>query len=94
MYDKILELMIECVWNDTFIFPSHALIEMEKDLLTTEDVINCVLGGEIIERQKDRLSGEYKYVITGFALDERPIDVVAKLNLIGETYVITVYRVY
>jgi hypothetical protein len=93
MYDHILEKMIECVWNGNFFIPIHALVAIEQDLLTTEDVVNCVLEGEIVERQKDRTSGEYKYVIAGEALDNSPIEVVAKLHLVGDTYVITVYRV-
>jgi hypothetical protein len=94
MYENILDQMIECIWSDNFIVPYHATVELEKDLLSIEDLTNCVLEGVIVERQKDRHSGEYKYIIEGVALDDRPMEVVAKLSLIRETYVITLYRVY
>lgn len=43
----------------------HARKEMEADELTVSDVENCVLSGSVLERQRDRGTGEWKYVILG-----------------------------
>ena len=94
MYDKILEKMIECIWRGNFVITIHAEVALKQDLLKAEDVVNCVLHGEIVERQKDRQSGEYKYVIAGESINNLPMEVIAKLHALGDTYVITVYRVY
>ncbi len=37
---------------------------------------------------------EWKYVITGQALDGRDLEIIAKLGKRDDTLVITVYRVY
>ena len=94
MYEGILLRMRECVGADKFFITPHALVAIEQDLLTSADVISCLLAGEIVERQKDRKSGEYKYVIAGQAEDGSEIEVVAKLHKVGDVYVITVYRIY
>ena len=94
MYNSILTQMQECIWSGNFIIPTHALVAIAQDLLTREDAEHCVLNGKVIERQKDRFSGEFKYIISGPSEDWREIQVVAKLTLVGDTYIITVYRVY
>lgn len=94
MYEGILRQMRECVMNRRFIISIHAAVAMKQDLLFTEDVEHCVLMGEIVERQWDRVYNEYKYVIAGEAEDGDEIEVVAKLQQIGTTIVITVFRVY
>lgn len=94
MYNNILEKMIECIWQGNFVITMHAEIALKQDLLKAEDVVNCILSGEIVERQKDRQSGEYKYVIAGESVHNIALEVVAKLHALGDTYVITVYRVY
>ena len=70
------------------------LAAIAQDRLTREDAEYCILNGEIVERQKDRVSGEFKYIIYGPSEDGSEIEVVAKITLVGDTYVITVYRVY
>jgi hypothetical protein len=94
MHEKILEKMRECIWSGNFIVPTHALVAIAQDRLTREDAEHCILNGEIVERQRDRLSGEFKYIIYGPSEDGHEIEVVAKITLVGDTYVITVYRVY
>ena len=94
MHEKILERMRECIWSGNFIVPTHALVAIAHDRLTREDAEYCILNGKIIERQKDRVTGEFKYLISGLSEDGSDIEVVAKITLVGDTYVITVYRVY
>ena len=74
--------------------PVHAAAEMKRDLLRRADIEHCILIGEIVERQWDRVYNEYKYVIAGEAENGNEIEVVAKLQQIGTTIIITVFRVY
>jgi hypothetical protein len=60
----------------------------EIDILDLESI---VLTGKIIERQKDRRTGEAKYVIRGVTLANAAGCVVAKFDSIGRAVIITVY---
>jgi len=44
------------------------------------DVESAILTGTIIERQKESETGEWKYVISGEAVDRRALSVVAKFG--------------
>ncbi len=86
--------MQDCVHTGRLIIPVHAAAEMKRDLLRRADIGHCILIGEIVERQWDKVYNEYKYVIAGEAENGDEIEVVAKLQQIGTTIVITVFRVY
>ncbi|MFH1761095.1 MAG: DUF4258 domain-containing protein [bacterium] len=45
----------------------HADEEMDNNALNIFDLEHCVLRGKIIERQKDKNTGEWKYKIRGRA---------------------------
>jgi hypothetical protein len=70
----------------------HAEEEMEDDDISILDVEHVILPGEIIERQQDQETGEWKYLIAGNTLADDAIIVVAKLALTGTLVIITVYR--
>ena len=70
----------------------HAEEEMEDDDISILDVEHVILTGEIIERQQDQETGEWKYLIAGQTLADDPLIVVAKLALTGTLVIITVYR--
>jgi hypothetical protein len=72
----------------------HGEEEMENDALSIFDVENVILSGEIVERQRDNMTGESKYLIAGKSLDDLNVNVVvvAKLSLTGKLVVLTVYR--
>jgi len=56
------------------------------------DVESAVLTGEIIERQKEAETGEWKYVISGEAVDGQPLSVVAKFgSSVQMLYILTIY---
>ena len=69
----------------------HAEEEMEDDDLSILDVEQAILTGEIIERQHDQETGEWKYLIAGNTLADKPLIVVAKLVFTGNLVLITVY---
>lgn len=94
MYEGILRQMRECVLNDRIVIPDHAAAAMDQDLLFREDIEHCILIGEIVERQWDKKHREYKYAIAGEAEDGSEIELIAKLHKLGETYIITIFRVY
>jgi hypothetical protein len=75
-----------------YVMTIHAEEEMEDDDISILDVEHMILSGEIIERQQDQETGEWKYLIAGNTLADDPIIVVAKLALTGAMVIITVYR--
>jgi hypothetical protein len=69
----------------------HAEEEMEDDDLTIFDVEEAVLTGKIVERQKDKATGEWKYVINGHSLERFSVSVVSKIGITGKLIIITVF---
>jgi len=70
----------------------HAEEEMSDDELGIFDVERCLLTGEIIERQKDSDTGEWKYLVNGQTVANDKIVVVLKISPTGKLVFITVYR--
>ena len=70
---------------------SIAADELKDDELDILDVESIVLTGEIIERQRDRKTGEAKYVIRGITLANAIGSVVAKFDSVGRAVIITVF---
>ncbi|MBM4439841.1 MAG: DUF4258 domain-containing protein [Candidatus Rokubacteria bacterium] len=71
----------------------HGLEAMEDDGLTTFDVEACVATGTIVRRQRDRRTGEWKYLVRGHSLDDREIVVVAKIGPRNTAVMLTTYVV-
>ena len=92
MFDHILQRMREKVRALDYVMTIHAEEEIEDDDISILDVEHVILSGEIIERQQDQETGEWKYLIAGNTLADDPIIVVAKLALTGTMVIITVYR--
>ncbi len=91
MFEQICDKMREKIRSLEYVMTIHAEEEMENDALSIFDVENGILTGEIVERQKDRETGEWKYLIAGKTLDDARIVVVAKLSLTDKLVIITVY---
>ncbi|HEX9961483.1 MAG TPA: DUF4258 domain-containing protein [Pyrinomonadaceae bacterium] len=83
--------MREQVRDLEYVMTIHAEEEMENDNLSIFDVENGILTGEIVERQKDLETGEWKYLFSGKTLDDEDIIVVAKISPTGKLVIITVY---
>ena len=92
MFGHVLQRMREKVRALDYVITIHAEEEMEDDDLSILDVEHVILTGEIIERQQDQETGEWKYLIAGQTLADDPLIVVAKLALTGTLVIITVYR--
>lgn len=69
----------------------HAEEEMDDDGLSIFDIESCIFAGKIIERQKDRVTEEWKYVIEGQTMAGDSMAAVTKLSLTGKVIIITVY---
>jgi len=83
--------MREKVRTAQYVVTFHARREMNDDALTADDLEQAIFTGEILERQKDRITAEWKYRVQGEATDGRQIEVVAKIGPTGKLAVITVY---
>ena len=65
MHRRILRRMQAKVRQRQYVMTLHAEEEMDDDGLTIFDVERGILTGEILERQRDRLSGESKFRMRG-----------------------------
>ena len=93
MFDYILKRMRNKIRNRQYVMTLHAEEEMDDDELSIYDIERCVLTGEIIERQKDTVTKEWKYVIEGQSVSGDQVGTVIKLSLTGKLIIITVYLV-
>lgn len=91
MFDRILKEMRDKIRNRKYILTSHGEEEMDNDSLSIYDVEHCILTGRILERQKDKVTVEWKYRINGKSLSGGELEVVAKLGPTGKLVIITVY---
>jgi hypothetical protein len=70
----------------------HAVEEMYEDELTIFDVESALLGGVIVERQKDSDTGDWKYLVRGRSLDDDAVvTAVCKFGPAGKLVIITIY---
>lgn len=86
-----MKIVRDKVRSRRYVMTLHAEEEMDNDCLTVFDVEHCILTGKIIERQKDKATGEPKYRIHGQSLSGEKIDVIVKLGPTGKFVIITVY---
>ncbi len=91
MFDRILKEMRDKIRNRKYILTIHGEEEMVNDSLSIYDVERCILTGRILERQKDKVTAEWKYRINGKSLSGGEVEVVAKLSPTGKLVIITVY---
>ena len=80
------------VRRQQYVMTTHADEEADADGFDIFDVESAILQGEIVEKQKDRDTGEPKYVVEGETADGRSISVVSKFGAFSEIlYILTVY---
>ncbi len=91
MYARILAQMREKVLTGDYVMTLHADDEMSADGFTIFDVENGIVTGSIVERQTDKATHEWKYVIEGRSLAGDFIGIVTKLSPTRKLVIITVY---
>jgi hypothetical protein len=92
VFQRILKQIREKVRQRQYVMTLHAEEEMSDDNLSIFDVERSLLTGEIVERQKDAVSGEWKYLIKGNTAAGDEMMTVAKISPTGKLVIITVYR--
>ncbi|MDZ7292644.1 MAG: DUF4258 domain-containing protein [candidate division KSB1 bacterium] len=65
MFDNILHRMRNKIRAGDYVMTLHGEEEIDAEDLSVFDVERCIRTGKIIERQKDRKTGETKYRILG-----------------------------
>jgi hypothetical protein len=92
VFQRILKQIREKVRQRQYVMTLHAEEEMSDDNLSIFDVERSLLTGEIVERQKDVVTGEWKYLVKGDTLAGDEMMTVAKISPTGKLVIITVYR--
>ena len=92
MFQNILTEIRDKVRLRQYIMTLHAEEEMGDDELSIFDIERCLLTGEIIERQKDNETSEWKYLVKGQTVVSDEIVVVVKISPTGKLVFITTYR--
>lgn len=91
MHKRIFHQLQERIRTKQYVMTLHAEEEMSNDGLTIFDVERAILAGQIIERQEDHRTGEWKYLIAGSVIDGQLAIVVTKLSVTNVLVIITVY---
>ncbi|MEQ8187307.1 MAG: DUF4258 domain-containing protein [Candidatus Eremiobacterota bacterium] len=93
MFAKILKQMRDKIRKRQYVMTLHAEEEMNDDNLIIYDVEHTILSGEIVERQKDIVSAEWKYRIAGETIKGNKVEVITKISMTGRVVIITVYKI-
>ena len=91
MYDHILTVIQTKTRMLQYVMTIHAEDEMDNDSFSIFDIEQAIFNGTITERQKDKHSSEWKYVIQGRTDSGDALAVVAKLGKTDTVIIITVY---
>jgi len=91
MFERILKRMQDKVRTGQYVMTLHAEEEMNDDELTVFDVEHGILTGEIIERQKDQATSEWKYLVRGQTFAGDSVVMAVKLSFTDKLVIITLY---
>ena len=91
MFEPILQHIQAKIRMLDYVMTIHADEEMDDDGLSILDVEQVILTGQIVERQRDQSTGEWKYLISRQMDDGLNVMVVAKLSPTDTVVIITVY---
>lgn len=91
MFNQFLKSMREKIRSREYVITFHARKEMNDDELTIYDVERGILTGEILERQQDRITAEWKYRVRGETVKGDGIEIIAKISPTNKLVIITVY---
>jgi hypothetical protein len=92
VFERILIQLREKVRTRQYVMTLHANEEMDEDGLTIFDVESIVLSGSIIERQKDKTTSEWKYLVKGETLKGHFAITVTKIGQTGKLISVTVFH--
>ncbi|MFZ2960381.1 MAG: DUF4258 domain-containing protein [Candidatus Ozemobacteraceae bacterium] len=92
MHQKVLLVFREKIRLREYVMTLHALEEMEDDGFSVFDVERAILTGSIVEKQKDLVTGENKYLVRGQRIKGKFMITVGKIGATDKLVIITVYR--
>ena len=92
MFERVLNRLRERIRASRYVMTLHAEEEMDDDGLTIYDVEHGILTGKILERQKEKMTGEAKYRIKGRTVEDESIEILVKETPTDKLVIITVYR--
>jgi len=92
VFERVLTEIRDKIRLRQYIMTAHAEEEMNDDELSIFDLERCILTGEIVERQKDKETGEWKYLVEGQSVTNGKIVAVVKISPTGKLVFITTYR--
>ncbi len=90
MFISIRNRIRDLVRAESVVISIHASEEMDADSISSADVVTILLNGDIIERQRDRITGEWKYLFSGLSVGLQMI-VVVKISINNRVFIITVF---
>jgi hypothetical protein len=91
MFERILKRMCEKVRALQYVMTLHAEEEMDDDGLSIFDIEHAILTSQIIERQKETETGEWKYLVKRKSIEGKDVVTVSKLSSTVRLIIITVY---
>lgn len=91
MFERILKRLRDKIRTRQYVLTVHAEEEMDEEGFTVYDTERGILTGRILERQRDKVTGESKYRIRGKSIEGDPIELLAKIGPTGKLVIITVY---
>lgn len=91
MFKRTLERMRRLVRAGEYVLTLHGHEALEDDGLSVFDLEECFATGKIVERQRDRRTGEWKYLVRGRAVDYGELIAVAKIGPTRRVIVMTVF---
>ncbi len=91
MHEKTLQWMRDAVRDRRYVMTTHAEEEMDAEDLSIYDIESGILTGKIAERQKDRVTGEWKYRIRSRTMGDKAIEIMTKKGPTRKVVIITVY---
>ena len=91
MFERILKRIREKIRELQYVMTLHAEEEMSDDGFTIYDIESGILTGKVLERQRDRVTAEWKYRVRGRTATGGEVEVIAKLSPTGKLVIITVY---
>ncbi len=91
MHTRVLNQIREKIRTRDYIMTLHAEEEMDADGFTIFEVEHVLLNGHIIEKQKDAVTAESKYVVHGQTIVFEGMFVVCKISPTGKLVILTIY---
>ena len=91
MFESVLIQIRALVRARRYFVTPHADDAMLDDELVLDDVVECVLTGHVVERQRDQEHRTWKYLVEGGSATGSRLVVVAAFGVTGKLIVVTVY---